>query len=90
LERLGWKPHRIWSTDWFNDPRQEVERLRKVTLDRLAALKAREQDEDARANRFQTHNLLPSCHLRNALGALKNVLSASASVAVAGCCAWPC
>lgn len=44
LERLGWKLHRIWSTDWFNNPRQEAERLRKVILDRLAALKAREHE----------------------------------------------
>ncbi len=26
LERLGWRFHRIWSTDWFNDPETEVER----------------------------------------------------------------
>ncbi|MXW41907.1 MAG: DUF4011 domain-containing protein [Acidimicrobiia bacterium] len=27
LERLGWRFCRIWSTDWFNDHRQEVERV---------------------------------------------------------------
>lgn len=27
LERLGWKIHRIWSTDWFRDPRRELERV---------------------------------------------------------------
>ncbi len=28
LEHLGWRFHRIWSTDWFYDRRQQVERLR--------------------------------------------------------------
>jgi very-short-patch-repair endonuclease len=27
LESLGWRLHRIWSTDWWMDPRREVERL---------------------------------------------------------------
>jgi transcription elongation GreA/GreB family factor len=44
LEGLGWKLHRIWSTDWFNNPRQEVERLRKIIVDRLAELKGRERE----------------------------------------------
>jgi very-short-patch-repair endonuclease len=25
LERLGWKFHRIWSTDWFSDPGPQIE-----------------------------------------------------------------
>ena len=44
LENLGWKLHRIWSTDWFNNPRQETERLRKVIGERLAFLKTREHE----------------------------------------------
>jgi very-short-patch-repair endonuclease len=44
LEGLGWKLHRIWSTDWFNNPRQEAERLRQVIIDRLAELKLHERD----------------------------------------------
>ncbi len=27
LEQRGWKIHRIWSTDWFYSPEQEMERL---------------------------------------------------------------
>jgi very-short-patch-repair endonuclease len=27
LERLGWRIHRVWSTDWFNSPQRETERL---------------------------------------------------------------
>jgi very-short-patch-repair endonuclease len=26
LERLGWRFHRIWSQDWFNDRRREIEK----------------------------------------------------------------
>ncbi|MEY9441694.1 DUF4011 domain-containing protein [Bradyrhizobium elkanii] len=44
LEGLGWRLHRIWSTDWFNHPRQEAEKLRKAIIDQLAALKRREKD----------------------------------------------
>jgi|SRR5882724_8590981 len=44
LEGLGWRLHRIWSTDWFNNPRQEAERLRKVIMDRLAELKSRAEE----------------------------------------------
>lgn len=30
LEHLGWRFHRIWSTDWFYNRRAEIERLRLV------------------------------------------------------------
>lgn len=43
LERLGWRFHRIWSTDWFNDPRAETKRLRQAIENRLEALKARQK-----------------------------------------------
>lgn len=42
LERLGWHFHRIWSTDWFNNPRREAERIREVIVERMQTLKARE------------------------------------------------
>tara|TARA_R110000868_G_scaffold149620_3_gene372119 strand:+ start:135 stop:1994 length:1860 start_codon:yes stop_codon:yes gene_type:complete len=38
LTDLGWNLHRIWSTDWFNDPRKEVERLRAAVEIRLNEL----------------------------------------------------
>ena len=38
LESLGWRFHRIWSTDWFRDSRQEVERaVVAIEAARLAA-----------------------------------------------------
>lgn len=39
LEGLGWNLYRIWSTDWFEDPVRETEKLRKVIERRLSALK---------------------------------------------------
>lgn len=42
LEKLGWHFHRIWSTDWFNNPRREGERLREVIAARMLELRARE------------------------------------------------
>lgn len=44
LEDLGWKLHRIWSTDWFNNPSKEGDRLRSVLVARLADLKKKESE----------------------------------------------
>jgi very-short-patch-repair endonuclease len=27
LENLGWNIHRVWSTDWFRDPRRETDKI---------------------------------------------------------------
>ena len=40
LEGLGWKLHRIWSTDWFSDPRTEAEKLRKIIAETLEEKKS--------------------------------------------------
>lgn len=39
LEGKGWHFHRVWSTDWFNDPMLEKERLRQAILKRLETLR---------------------------------------------------
>jgi very-short-patch-repair endonuclease len=49
LENLGWKIHRIWSTDWFKSRQSEISRL----LSRVEALLA--QDPTARAGRANVH-----------------------------------
>ena len=36
LERLGWRILRVWSTDWFRDPRRELDRLCS-RIDQIAA-----------------------------------------------------
>jgi hypothetical protein len=41
LESLGWNIHRVWSTDWFDDPRREAERLRAAISERLEQLKTK-------------------------------------------------
>ncbi|MDP3509286.1 MAG: DUF4011 domain-containing protein [Candidatus Melainabacteria bacterium] len=38
LEGLGWRFHRIWSTDWFNDPKHQADVLRDVVTKRLKEL----------------------------------------------------
>ncbi|MBO6826470.1 MAG: GreA/GreB family elongation factor [Sneathiella sp.] len=38
LEGLGWHFHRIWSTDWFDDPATEINRLRNAIEDRMKVL----------------------------------------------------
>ena len=53
LEGLGWRFHRIWSTDWFNNPRREAERLRAVLSLRMEELKAREAEFAVRPARAE-------------------------------------
>lgn len=40
LEGLGWRLHRIWSTDWFRNPRAEIEVLKEAIDAALADAKA--------------------------------------------------
>jgi hypothetical protein len=42
LEHLGWRLHRIWSTDWFNNPQAEAARLREVIASRMEELRSKE------------------------------------------------
>ena len=46
LENLGWSLHRIWSTDWFNDPIREAEKLRKRIEQRLEEVRRRDSRPD--------------------------------------------
>ncbi len=48
LEAVGWRLHRIWSTDWFRDPARETERAVAAIEDarRLAALDQPDQPEE--------------------------------------------
>jgi very-short-patch-repair endonuclease len=42
LQVLGWHLHRIWSTDWFNNPRREADRVRETIVSHLEELRRRE------------------------------------------------
>ena len=46
LENLGWHFHRIWSTDWFENPQDEITKLKEVIANRLTALKEQELDRE--------------------------------------------
>ncbi|OON70843.1 DUF3320 domain-containing protein [Hymenobacter sp. CRA2] len=48
LEAVGWRLHRIWSTDWFRDPARETERAVQAIEEarRLAALDEPDQQEE--------------------------------------------
>ena len=46
LEGLGWKLHRIWSTDWFEDPEEEMRKLEEKIQSCLA-----ERQEERRAGK---------------------------------------
>jgi very-short-patch-repair endonuclease len=48
LEKLGWRLHRIWSTDWFMNPRRQTEILREVIAKRLEELKAKDTPDNNR------------------------------------------
>jgi very-short-patch-repair endonuclease len=37
LERLNWRIHRIWSLDWYRNPKRESERLMKAVNEAVAA-----------------------------------------------------
>ncbi|KXS53586.1 DUF3320 domain-containing protein [Marinobacter persicus] len=44
LEGLGWRFHRIWSTEWFRNPSQEIKRLQQViekTIERQSTIDER-------------------------------------------------
>jgi len=45
LERLGWRFHRIWSTDWFADPEREVARVKAAYEEAVAAVDAKQTAE---------------------------------------------
>src|SRR5438874_2568880 len=47
LEGLGWRIHRIWSTDWFRDPQNELHRVEAAIT-------------QAKADGTQTQNMPPS------------------------------
>ncbi|MBI1891354.1 MAG: DUF4011 domain-containing protein [Burkholderiales bacterium] len=38
LEGLGWTLHRIWSTDWWADPKREIQKLEDALERRLSAM----------------------------------------------------
>ncbi len=52
LEGLGWRLHRIWSTDWFRNPGEQVQILKKGIADALACAKAQGVQHSAKLPRI--------------------------------------
>jgi very-short-patch-repair endonuclease len=46
LEALGWRIHRIWSTDWFRDPEGQAKRV-ATRIEALRAARSADADADA-------------------------------------------
>ena len=46
LEAVGWRLHRIWSTDWFRDPARELERTVQAIEDARRASVKQDSDEE--------------------------------------------
>jgi very-short-patch-repair endonuclease len=44
LERLGWRFHRIWSTNWFRDPDSELAKVREAYEESISAIPVTEPD----------------------------------------------
>lgn len=53
LERLGWRIRRIWSTDWFKNPRAELQPLIKE----LNALKTERSKEDVKEPQSEVYEI---------------------------------
>ncbi|WP_413219627.1 DUF559 domain-containing protein [Tritonibacter mobilis] len=59
LENLGWKILRIWSTDWFKNPKAVVERIHEALTEHLEADRERRAEEDA-ARTTSSEEVLPT------------------------------
>jgi very-short-patch-repair endonuclease len=87
LEGLGWRFHRIWSTDWFNDPRSQIERLRDAIAAALDDAKAKPvvrrpiavEREMRRAEPTGSEALEPGRRTASAQGGLFDSASAQAT-----------
>lgn len=78
LEAVGWRLHRIWSTDWFRDPEREVERVVAAIEEarRLAALDLPDELEEV-----TVPDVLPSTFEREEPAALGTTAAAPYQVA---------
>ena len=53
LEGLGWKIHRIWSTDWFMSPEKEIQKLKRVLDERLRELSEERVSNDPSQSQYK-------------------------------------
>jgi len=58
LVNLGWKIYRIWSTDWFENPRAEAEKLRIAIQERIDYLLKEKAPDYIDKNKKSTEQVL--------------------------------
>ncbi|KQM62802.1 DNA helicase [Sphingomonas sp. Leaf17] len=63
LEHLGWRFHRIWSTDWFHDRAAEIARLQAALAEARTATAHGVTLDGANARRGGTTDAPPPAHL---------------------------
>ncbi|RCV63106.1 Very-short-patch-repair endonuclease [Methanophagales archaeon] len=62
LERLGWRIHRIWSTDWNRNPKRAVERIlnavakAKEEMRPVELEQSKSEDEDSLSEDFNSNS----------------------------------
>ena len=55
LSRLGWQLHRVWSTDWWQFPKGEIERIEEAIRSAAAELAARDARRSESSVEVDTH-----------------------------------
>lgn len=63
LEGLGWRIHRIWSTEWFRKPQREVERVLEAVQKAKAGLLRPRFADTSRISVTTTHSKKPQAQL---------------------------
>ena len=62
LERLGWRIHRVWSTDWNRNPKREVERILNAVANAKEEMRpveleqSKSEDEDSQSEDFNSNS----------------------------------
>ena len=62
LERLGWRIHRVWSTDWIRNPKREVERILNTVANAKEEMRpveleqSKSEDEESKSEDFYSNS----------------------------------
>ncbi len=59
LQRLGWRYHRLWSTNWFQDPEAEVAKLQMAYFQAVSASEPGHSDKSGQDNQGNEHSAPP-------------------------------
>jgi superfamily I DNA and/or RNA helicase/very-short-patch-repair endonuclease len=59
LEGLGWTIHRIWSTDWIQDPKQQIEKVKTAFESAKIVQKSANCEQNAETDLFRNEKPVP-------------------------------